>query len=482
MRIKEAMAKNNKRTMEQAALIAIMSTSFMVAFMGSSINLALPVMVQEYTSTATMSSWVVTSYLLSSAAFLLPVGRLADIQGRRKFYLTGTCLYTLFTLLTTLANSMETLIFWRLLQGLAAAMIFGTGMAILTSVYPPQHRGKAMGWSVSLTYTGLTLGPALGGFLTQHLGWRSIFYFTALLGLVALYQIWYHLRGEWQGAPEEQFDWKGSLLYGFGLICFLYGLSALTTENWAGALAISGVILLGAFAGVELRSPSPILNFRLFRGNQAFAFSNLAAMINYSSTFALTFLLSIYLQIVRGLDTQTAGLILLIQPVLMAVFSPVAGSLSDRYEPRLVASSGMALSTLGLLALAFIHESTSLWLIMVILPLMGLGFALFSSPNTNAVMSSVEPRFYGVASSTLGTMRLIGQSICMAIATLIISIYVGQTPLNAASHTSIINTLRTAFFTFTILSFLGVFASLARGKVHQDPAPDTIPSSTGINR
>jgi EmrB/QacA subfamily drug resistance transporter len=476
------MAKDSKRSIEQAALIAVMSTSFMVAFMGSAINLALPVMVQEYASTATMSSWVVASYLLSSAAFLLPLGRLADIQGRRKYYLAGTILYTLFTLLSTLANSMETLIFWRLLQGVAAAMIFGTGMAILTSVYPPQQRGKAMGWSVSLTYTGLTLGPALGGFLTQHLGWRTIFYLTALLGLVAAYQIYHHLSGEWQGAANEDFDWKGSLFYGLGLISLLYGLSAITTETWAGALAILGVALLCAFAWVELRSLSPILNIRLFRDNQAFAFSNLAAMINYSSTFALTFLLSIYLQIVRGLDTQTAGLILLIQPVLMAVFSPMAGTLSDRIEPRLVASCGMALNTLCLLVLAFINENTSLWLVMVILPLIGLGFALFSSPNTNAVMSSVEPRFYGIASSTIGTMRLVGQSVCMAIATLIISIYVGQTPLNSASHTAITHTLRTSFITFTVLSLFGVFASLARGKVHQSPQSGTSHPSPQGNR
>lgn len=472
------MANDSSRSVEKAALIAVMSTSFMVAFMGSAINLALPVMAQEYSSTATIASWVVASYLLSSAAFLLPVGRLADIQGRRKYYLAGTVLYTLFTLLSTLASNMETLIFWRLLQGAAAAMIFGTGMAILTSVYPPQQRGKAMGWSVSLTYTGLTLGPALGGFLTQHLGWRSIFYLTAGLGLVAAYQIWHHLQGEWQGAPNEVFDWKGSLYYGFGLVAFLYGLSSLTTKAWAGWLAFGGAVLLLAFIWVELKTLSPILNVRLFRDNQAFAFSNLAAMINYSATFALTFLLSIYLQMVRGLDTQTAGLVLLIQPVMMAVFSPMAGTLSDRVEPRLVASWGMALTTVSLLIFALIDESTPLWVIMAVLPLIGLGFALFSSPNTNAVMSSVEPRFYGIASSTIGTMRLIGQSICMAIATLVISIYVGQTPLISAGDNVILQTLRTSFLIFTALSFLGVFASLARGQVHQDNPPQASPSSS----
>ncbi len=470
-------SRDSSRSIEQAALIAVMSTSFMVAFMGSAINLALPAMSQEYSSPATISSWVVASYLLSSAAFLLPLGRLADIQGRRKYYLSGTLLYTLFTLASTFSASMEALILWRFSQGIAAAMIFGTGMAILTSVYPPQQRGKAMGWSVSFTYSGLTLGPALGGFLTQRLGWRSIFYLSAILGLVAAYQIWRHLKGEWQGAANESFDWKGSLFYCIGLVALLYGFSALTSQSWAIALASCGALLLLAFAWIELKTDSPILNVRLFRDNQAFAFSNLAAMINYSATFALSFLLSIYLQMVRGLDTQAAGLILLIQPVLMAFLSPLAGTLSDSMEPRLVSSWGMALTTVCLLILALIEKDTPLWALMVVLPFIGLGFALFSSPNTNAVMSSVQPRFYGVASSTVGTMRLVGQSICMAIVTLIISIHVGQTPLNTASHDAIMATLRTSFLTFTGLSFLGLLASLARGRVHQHKHPDANPSS-----
>jgi MFS family permease len=225
------------------------------------------------------------------------------------------------------------------------------------------------------------------------------------------------------------------------------------------------VILLAIFVRHEAKAPQPLINVRLFSENATFAFSNLAALINYSATFALGFLLSLYLQIVRGFDSQIAGLILLSQPVLMASLSPFAGRLSDRLEPRLVSSLGMGLTALGLLAFAFIGESTSIWRIVLALILIGVGFALFSSPNTNAVMGSVEKKYYGVASSALGTMRLLGQAVSMAISTLIIHLYLGDVNLSLASQHALGKSISTSFAVFAIICFVGVFASLARGNI-----------------
>jgi MFS family permease len=202
----------------------------------------------------------------------------------------------------------------------------------------------------------------------------------------------------------------------------------------------------------------------LFRKNTVFAFSNLAALINYSATFAVGFLLSLYLQYIKGLAEQSAGFILVSQPVVMAVFSPFAGRLSDRIEPRLVASTGMALTAAGLFLLTFLNENTALGFIVAILVLLGLGFALFSSPNTNAVMSSVEKKFYGVASGTLGTMRLTGQMLSMGIAMLIFAVYVGEVQITAQYYPPFLSGIRAAFFIFAVLCFGGVFASLARGR------------------
>jgi MFS family permease len=349
---------------------------------------------------------------------------------------------------------------------MGGAMIFGTSIAILTSVYPPQERGRVLGINVASTYTGLSLGPVLGGVLNHQIGWESIFYFGALLGLVTFLFAVTKLKGEWADAKGEYFDLPGAVIYMAGIAATIFGFSSIAASFQAKYIFGAGLILLAIFVRHEAKAPQPLMNVRLFSGNATFAFSNLAALINYSATFALGFLLSLYLQIVRGFDSQIAGLILLSQPVLMASLSPFTGRLSDRLEPRVVASWGMGLTALGLLAFVFIEESTSVWKIILALILIGVGFALFSSPNTNAVMGSVEKKFYGVASSTLGTMRLLGQAISMAISTLIIHLYLGDVKLSLASQHALEKSISTSFAVFAIICFVGVFASLARGNIN----------------
>ena len=271
------------------------------------------------------------------------------------------------------------------------------------------------------------------------------------------------LKGEWRGAQGERYDLAGALLYVVGLTAFLYGVSSLSTSTWAWYAAGLGVVCLGLFVWFELGQEHPLIRMKLFVENITFAFSNLAAMINYSATFGLGFLLSIYLQVIMGYNSQTAGLILLSQPLMMALFSPLAGSLSDRIEPRKVATTGMLLSTIGIFVFVFLSQQTSIYLLISNLALIGLGFALFSSPNTNAVMSSVPPRLYGIASSTLGTMRNVGQAVSMAIVTLIMAAYLGQAQLSQVAPEVLMSTIHIAFMIFFVLCCLGVAASWARG-------------------
>jgi EmrB/QacA subfamily drug resistance transporter len=453
-------------TAERTTLYTVMITSFMTPFMGSSINLALPGMGHEFGSDAILTGWAITSYLLASAIFLLPFGRLADIHGRRRVYLLGTILYSLFTLLTTMAHSMQMVIVFRLLQGLSSAMIFSTGMAILTSVYPPEKRGRALGYSVAVTYLGLSLGPVLGGIMNHYLGWRSIFYLTTIMGLFAIAGIQLWLHDEWAEARGETFDTAGSLLYMTGLLAFLYGLSSVSDYQWSRYLILLGITLLIGFAAWELKVEHPVLQVRLFKHNITFAFSNMAAMINYSATYAVTFLLSVYLQVVRGYDSQTAGLILLSQPLVMALLSPLAGTLSDRLEPRLVASLGMGFTTLSLFFFIFLQIDTApIWLIANLI-LAGLGFGLFASPNNNAIMGSVSMPLYGIASSALGTMRLVGQAVSMSIVTLLMTLFLGRVPLSATNPATFLTCMRVSFIVFTLLCLVGVMASLKRGRLH----------------
>ncbi|MFZ5651899.1 MAG: MFS transporter [Bacillota bacterium] len=445
-------------------LVAAMA-SFLTPFVGSAINLAIPAIGKDFGSSAILLSWVVTGYLLASAVFLVPFGRLADIIGRKKIFLAGMLFFSLSSLFCGLSRSVEWLIFFRILQGVGGAMIFGTGMAILTSVYPPQERGRVLGITVATVYAGLSMGPVLGGLMTHNLGWQSIFYFNFITGLFIVYFTYSKLKGEWAGARGEKFDLAGSVLYSAGLVMFMYGISSVANAWWAVYVLLAGIVVMVLFIRYEMKVEYPVLNMRLFSSNPTFAFSNLAALINYSATFAAGFLLSLYLQVVIGFNSQTAGLILLAQPVIMALLSPFAGRLSDRVEPRVVSSWGMALTTLGLFFFCFLTAVTPIWLVMLNLALLGTGFALFSSPNSNAVMGSVEKRFYGVASSALGTMRLTGQAVSMAVVTLAIAFYVGNVKLSPAYSDLLIKSSRAAFIVFTAFCFAGVFASLARGNV-----------------
>jgi len=432
--------------------------------MASSVNIALPSIGREFSMDAVLLSWVSSSYLLAAAMFLVPFGRIADLYGRKKIFTYGIILYTLSSFLTGISTSALTLISFRVLQGIGGSMIFGTGVAILTSVFPEGERGKVLGINVASVYLGLSLGPFIGGFLTEHIGWRSIFLVHVPMGLIIVSSILWKLPGEWAEAKGEKFDFFGSILYCLTLVAIMYGFALLPREAGVAVILIGG-LGFWAFLRWEIRMKSPVLDIHLFRNNKVFAFSNLAALINYSATFGVGFLLSLYLQYLKGYSPLHAGSILVAQPATQAIFSPFAGRLSDKIEPRIVASMGMGFTVAGLSLLTFLNERTALGFILTSLLLLGFGFALFSSPNTNAVMSSVEKRFYGVASGTMATMRLVGQMLSMGIVTLLFAVYIGRVPITQASHPLFLGSARTAFYIFATLCFGGIFASLARGKV-----------------
>ena len=454
----------NHRTNKRFTLLVTTLGSFLTPFMGSSINIALPSIGKEFAMNAVLLSWVTTSYLLTVAMFLVPLGRIADIHGRKKIFFYGFVIYTLSSFLCTMATSPFFLIASRMLQGIGASMTFSTGVAILISVFPPGDRGKVLGINVAAVYLGLSCGPFLGGLLTHYFGWRTIFLVNVPFGLLIIFFTFRKLKGEWTEARGEKFDFLGSILYSFILVTIVYGFSLLP-GIWGVFFILLGVLGIWAFVKWEIKSESPVFDIDLFRNNKVFAFSNLAALINYSAIFAVSFLLSLYLQFIKGLSPQTAGMIIISQPIVQAVFSPFAGRLSDRIEPRMVASTGMALTTVGLAFFIFLDEKTTISFIVVGLILIGFGLALFSSPNTNAVMSSIERKFYGVASGILGTMRTTGNMFSMGIVMLIFSLYIGRTQITPSYYPLFIKSVKSAFIIFTSLCLAGIFASLPRGRV-----------------
>jgi len=461
--MEEIIEHSDEKSLKRSVLLVSAFAAFLTPFLGSAINLALPSIGKDFNATAIELGWIVSSFILSSAIFLLPFGRLADIVGRKRIFTYGIALFTISTFLIIFSWDIGSLLIFRVLQGISGAMIFGTSLAIITSVFGPGERGRAMGINVTAVYTGLSGGPVVGGLLTQYLGWRSIFAFLVPVGIASLFLILRKMKPEWAEAKGEKFDWQGSVIYGISLASFMYGFSRLpSVTGWI--FLGSGIVLGLLFILFEKRIANPVFDIRLILRNRIFAFSGIAALIHYSATSATGFFISLYLQYLKGFDARTAGLIMISQPIMMALLSPLAGKLSDKYNPGVIASYGMGLTATGLIMLCFVTQTSSIYLIIGLLTIMGVGFALFSSPNSNAIMSSVEKKHLGVASGVVGTMRMVGQMLSMGIAMMLLAVFIGQKAIVPETYPGLIAGMRTGFVIFSVLCIFGIFASLARNQ------------------
>ena len=439
--------------------------AFIVPFMVSSINVALPSISKEFAMNTVLLNWVVLSFMLSIAVFILPFGRVADIFGRKRLLLYGMSGYTIASILCGISFDTGMLIASRVLQGISGAIISVTIISMLSSVYFQGERGRALGINVAATYIGLSSGPFLGGILTKYLGWRSIFFLVVPVGIIIII-ILLNLKQDWAEAKGEEFDYKGSIIYGVSLFAVIYGFS-LIRSFWGITLILIGFVLMIIFGFYENRVKNPILNMTLIKNNKILIFSSLAALINYSATFVVGYLLSLYLQYIKGFEPQQAGLILIAQPLIQALFSPLAGRLSDRIEPQMVASLGMAVTTTGLTFFIFLTENTNVKYIIAALLIIGFGFALFSSPNTNAIMGSVAKKYYGVASGVIGSARSVGQTFSMGITSLVMVFYMGNVQISRSNYPNFLISIKATFIILTILCFFGIFASIARGKINK---------------
>jgi EmrB/QacA subfamily drug resistance transporter len=438
-------------------------SAWTTAFMTTGINIALPSIQTEFRLSAVALGWLPLSYVLASAIFLLPFGRVGDRIGRRLLFLLGMVLFALSSVGLVLAGSYALLVVFRFTQGLGSAMIFSTSMAMVTLVYPDKGRGRAMGIAVAAAYVGMTTGPIVGGVIVHNTGWRNLF---LVIGCIASFNValdlWLLRRAEWKPRHPEGFDWSGSTIWAVALSLLLIGLSWLPLLRglW---LAVAGVAGLALFAWWEWRAREPIMVLRLFRNNRLFLFSNLTALISYASIWGYTYLMSLYLQFVKGLDAQSAGLVLIVGVALQCLVAPAAGRLSDRVDPRWVASFGMALCTLALLLLSFLGADTPYWYVVLALCLLGAGYGFFSPPNQIAIMGSVDRRYVGFASANMSTMRMIGMALSIAVATLVISTIVGQHDIEPADYPRLLTAIRVTFGLLTGISVLSVVASLSRG-------------------
>lgn len=448
--------------------IIIISTSFgafVVPFMTSAVNIALPTISNEFMMSVEMLNLIALSFTLATAIFILPFGRLADIIGRKKLLIIGMSTFSLASLLCYVSLNAWMLILGRTIQGICAAAISVTVVSILTSVFPAGSRGKALGLNVAMTYTGLSAGPYIGGLLTKYLGWRSIFIIVAIIAILVTLSL-LKLNQEWSEAKGEKIDYIGSLIYGLSLFGIILGLSSIRS-SYGLVIIIAGIAAMFIFIYYEYKISQPILNMSIFKNNKVLVFSSLAALIHYSATFAISYLLSLYLQYIKGFEPSQAGLMLISQPAMMAIFSPIAGRISDKIEPQKVASIGMTLTALGLSFFIFLTKTTYIPYLVLSLSILGFGYAFFSSPNTNAIMSSVEKKYYGITSGIIGAARSVGQVLSMGVASMVVALNMRNAQFSAENAGSLLYSVRITFSIMTVLCVVGIFASLARGKIHK---------------
>jgi EmrB/QacA subfamily drug resistance transporter len=433
---------------------------FLVTFLSSGINVALPLIEEEFHVSAVTLSWVSASYILVAAAMLLPMGWVADMFGRKRMFIWSMVIFSAFSLGSAFAPSAPILLVLRALHGIGLALGSVTSVALVSLAYPAEVRGRALGICTSTVYFGLTVGPVLGGFIVHNLGWRSMFLIVGGLALVNVaLPLWKLGHVEWRESHTTRFDYVGSLAYGISLTAVLIGFS--TLPGVTGEVLIpAGIVGLALFLLWESRVADPLLNVGLLRHSRVFAFSNVATLVGYAANSAMLFLMSLYLQYNRGLNAQKAGLVLVTGTFVQVLIAPMAGRLADRLPARYVASAGMAVSVLGLLGLSFVGENSPYWYVITMLCVLGAGIALFATPNTTAIMGSVEPRWVGVAAATIGTMRQAGMSMSMGLATLVLALEVGRHEIVPADYPRLLTSIRLSFLIFTALCVVGVGASL----------------------
>lgn len=447
-------------------LVLTTLASFLTAFISSAINIALPAISNDFALSSIMLTWIPTSYLLATVVLLIPIGKFADLISRELFFKIGTALFTVGTFFCSLSTSGVMLLISRIIQGIGAAFIFCTAIPILISVYDKTHRGRVIGINTAAVYVGLATGPVVSGFVVDYLGWRYVFVFNYIIGILITLLASKTLKHTFKEKfKTTDFDLSGTLIYIVMFAILFIGFSFIPQSTGFILITIS-VITFIIFLLVERKVKVPIFDFAIFRTNRVFLFSNIAAFINYSSTFAIGFLMSLYLQNIKHIAAKDTGLLLIAQPIFMAIFSPLAGRLSDKKEPQIIASFGMGIITICLGFLIFIDSFFNKAIIIIIMSVLGFGYAFFSSPNSNAVMSSVKSSLYSTAASTLSSMRMIGQSFSMGIVTMVFAITLGTVKFATVNPLILLSSIRLVLTIFVILCFVGIFSSLARGSIH----------------
>ena len=461
-----------QKSVQNATLVVILLTNFVASFAITSLNIAVPHIGVEFGASTTSLTWIVLAFLLVTSVLSIPFGRLSDIRGRGKIFKVGLLLFFVASFLIIFSPNMMTFLFMRILQGVGSAMIFATSTAILVEAFPPNKRGSVLGISIACVYIGSSIGPVLGGFVTSAFSWRAVFVLISAVALASfIMAIVRSPKTESVKNDGETIKTSSVILFviSFGLL--MLGIATFMQNIWSYFVLTAGIVLVIIYIKMELRRETPLLEVKLFKGNRVLSFSLLAGILNYAAMFAITYLMSLYLQLARGFTADISGLIMISQPIVQAILSPIAGKLSDKRSPATLASLGMACCAAALLMFAFLNEQTPIPYIITGLLLTGVGIAFFSPPNQNIILGSVSNNYYGIATSLNSAGRAFGQVIGMAVLTIVIRITIGDIPIAEVRPSEFIYNSHISFIVFAAICAIGVFISLQRREEKSTTSP-----------
>lgn len=433
-------------------------TSFFGVFLSNGIIIGVPAIANDFAMNNVIQNWIPTIFFLAMAVFTVPAGQISGKFGVKKSLLVGVVIFLIGSVGAVLSFSTESFMLFRIIQGASVALVNVSGMAMVVAAVKPQNRGKALGFTVTGIYLATSLSPVICGFLVYNLGWRSIFYAVIPFLVLCIILMIVKVPQDWKTYEHDSIDKVGSILYAIGIMLFIYGFTNLV--NQTGILfTVAGIIFLIVFAAWELRQTSPVFNMNLFK-NTKFTSSNIAALCSYLAIMVVTTILNYHFQYVRGWNAQLAGLILIVTPIIMAIIAPNSGKLSDRIHPQKLAAIGMAIATVALLILTFLTNETPVYVVVVAMILQGIGMGLFSSPNMNAIMSSVPPKDAPTASASQATMRTIGQTMSLGMLTLVFAWVMGNLALSTQYAQLIVQSSQIICGICTVACLVSIFASL----------------------
>ena len=447
-----------KFDMEWYVVFVAFLTSFFAVFLSNGVIVAVPTIASDFAMNNVVQNWVPTIIFLVVAVFTVPAGQLSGKFGVKRSLLAGVIVYLIGSIGCVLSFSTEVFMFFRVVSGAGMAFLTVSSMAMVVSAVKPQNRGKALGYTVTGVYIATSLSPVICGLLTFNFGWRAIFYVVIPFLILCLALIMIKIPMEWQTYAEDKIDKIGSIIWGIGILAFVYGFTNLVNSTGV-FLTVFGLAVIVVFIFYELRQKSPVFNVRLFK-NTKFLSSNVAALCSYLAIMVVTTILNYHFQYVRGWNTQMTGMMLIIPPILQAILAPNAGKLSDKYNPQVIAAIGMAVAACGLAILAFLDGNMPLYLVVIAMALEGIGMGVFSSPNMNAIMSSVPPKDAPTASASQATMRTIGQTMSLGMLTLVFAWIMGDLPMLAKYADLIVQGSQIICVICTVLCIIGIFSSL----------------------